>query len=391
MKTYAFLCCPLLFFAACQSTESTSDGPHFSISLPEAEADTTFDGRLLLMLSKNQDAEPRFQITDGLTTQLVFGMNVDGWATGQSVNFDTGSFGYPIAGMQDVPAGKYYVQALLHKYETFNRADGHTVKLPMDRGEGQQWNIAPGNLYSTPQLIDFDPESSTSFTISLDQEVPPIEEPEDTEYIKHVKIRSKLLSDFWGRDMYLGAHVLLPEGWAEHPDVKYPLAIFHGHFPADFGGWHTEPADTSEPCVYSERFGLDCYNHIVQQEAYDFYKIWTGPDFPRVLAIEIQHANPFYDDSYAVNSENLGPYGDAITYELIPYIEEQFRGIGEGWARFTYGGSTGGWEALAVQVKYPDEYNGCYAACPDPIDFRAYCQINIYEDQNAYYRDGDFK
>ena len=113
--------------------------------------------------------------------------------------------------------------------------------------------------------------------------------------------------------------------------------------------------------------------------------MWTGPDFPRVIAIKIQHANPYYDDSYAVNSANLGPYGDAITYELIPYIEKQFRCIGAGWSRFMYGGSTGGWEALAAQVFYPDEYNGCYAACPDPIDFRAYCLVNIYEDNNAYY------
>ena len=71
---------------------------------------------------------------------------------------------------------------------------------------------------------------------------------------------------------------------------------------------------------------------------------------PRMLIVEIQHANPYYDDSYAVNSATLGPYGDAITHELIPYIEEKFRGIGQGWSRFLYGGSTGGWEALGVQV-----------------------------------------
>ena len=110
-----------------------------------------------------------------------------------------------------------------------------------------------------------------------------------------------------------------------------------------------------------------------------------------MLIIEIQHPTPYYDDSYAVNSANQGPYGDAITHELIPYIEEQFRGIGEGWARFLYGGSTGGWEALAVQVMYPDEYNACFAACPDPIDFRAYTTVNIYEDSNAYYLASKFK
>ncbi len=165
----------------------------------------------------------------------------------------------------------------------------------------------------------------------------------------------------------------------------------HGHFPSDFRGFRTSAPDPNLKPTYSERFDVDGYNLMVQQEAYDFYKTWTGPDFPRVLAVKIQHPTPYYDDSYAVNSQAQGPYGDAITYELIPYIEEQFRGIGEGWSRFVYGGSTGGWEALAVQVKYPKEYGMCFAACPDPIDFRAYCLVNIYEDENAYYQEGTFR
>ncbi len=379
----------LVFILACDAVQDAN--PSFTVSLPDSFGDTTFDGRLLILLSSNDKNEPRFQINDGLSTQLVFGLDVEGWAPGQTITVDKAAYGYPIQALKDVPKGEYTLQALLHKYETFKRGDGHTVKMPMDRGEGQQWNRAPGNIYSSPKKINFDPSSSTDLAVEITEEIPAITPPEDTKYIKHIKIKSKLLSDFWGRDMYLGAHVLLPEGWEEHPDVKYPLAIMHGHFPSDFNGFRTTPPDTTQPCVYSARFDLDCYNRIVQQEAYDFYKMWTGPNFPRTIAIVIQHANPFYDDSYAVNSENLGPYGDALTFELIPHIEEQFRGIGEGWARFTYGGSTGGWEALAVQVKYPDEYNGCYAACPDPIDFRAYCLVNLYEDENAYYLDSEFK
>jgi hypothetical protein len=259
----------------------------------------------------------------------------------------------------------------------------------MDRGEGQQWNLAPGNIYSTPVKITL--KSGGHFKINMDKVIPEIKEPEDTEWVKHIKIKSKLLSDFWGRDMYLGAHILLPKDWDKNKNVKYPLAINHGHFPDDFSGFRTSPPDTTIPCQYSDRFKLDCYNRIEQQEAYDFYKIWSGPDFPRVIAIEIQHPTPYYDDSYAVNSACQGPYGDAITYELIPHIEQQFRGIGQGWARFMYGGSTGGWEALAAQIFYPDEYNGCFAACPDPIDFRAFTVVDIYKDKNAYWYDSDFK
>eukprot|EP01051_Picozoa_sp_SAG22_P007278 SAG22_NODE_506_length_9643_cov_5.853206_8_plen_124_part_00 len=106
------------------------------------------------------------------------------------------------------------------------------------------------------------------------------------------------------------------------------------------------------------------YNAVEQREHHGFFKSWTGPDFPRLLIVEVQHPCPYYDDSYAVNSASMGPWGDAIMTELLPAVEAKFRGIGEGWARFTYGGSTGGWEALAVQLLYPNEFNGCFAACP---------------------------
>ncbi|MCP4465003.1 MAG: hypothetical protein GY819_19600, partial [Planctomycetaceae bacterium] len=292
--------------------------------------------------------------------------------------------------LKEIPRGTYHVQALFHQYETFQRSDGHRVKLPMDRGEGQRWNRAPGNLYSTPRVLEIDPDLEQAFEIVLDQVIPPIQQPNDTKYIKHIRIQSKLLSEFWGRPMYLGAHVLLPEGYAEHPQRRYPLAIMHGHFPANLRGFRPSPPNPDLKPIFSKRFNREGYNLTVQQEAHDFYKLWTGPDFPRVLLVEIQHPNPFYDDSYAVNSANLGPYGDAITYELIPEIEKRFRGIGEGWARCLYGGSTGGWEALAAQIFYPSQYNGCYAACPDPIDFNAFTVVNIYENENAYYEKGAF-
>ena len=366
-------------------------GLQFAISFPEASSKEQLDGRLLLLVSTDSSREPRFQISEDLTTQQVFGIDVEGLRPGQEAIVGATAFGYPVRNLAQVPRGEYTVQALLHRYETFKRSDGHTVKLPMDRGEGQQWNRAPGNLYSTPQKITVDPQKSDTVKILLDKVIPPIVPPKDTKYIKHVKMQSKLLSDFWGRPMYLGANILLPEGFDSHPDARYPLAIFHGHFPADFGGFRETPPDPNLKPEYSDRFKLEGYNRIVQEQAYQFYQEWTGPNFPRMIIIEIQHANPYYDDSYAVNSANLGPYGDAITYELVPLVEKQFRAIGKGWARFMYGGSTGGWEALAAQIFYPDEYNGAWCACPDPIDFRAYTVVNIYDHKNAYRADAKWK
>jgi hypothetical protein len=363
----------------------------FEISFNEGHYNKPQDGRLLLLLSDNNEKEPRFQILDGPDTQLAFGVDVENMKPGEWIQFDHTVFGYPLKSISGIPAGEYWVQGLFHIYETFQRADGHTVKLPMDRGEGQQWNKAPGNLYSSPQKIVIHADKNDIFKIVLDQKIPPILPPKDTKYVKHVKMQSQLLSEFWGRPIYLGACVLLPEGFDEYPDVKYPLMINHGHFPHTFTDFRETPPDSNLKPEYSKRFNVEGYNLIVQQQLYEFYKEWTGPNFPRWVIIQIQHANPYYDDSYAVNSENLGPYGDAITYELIPFIEEKFRCIGESWSRFLYGGSTGGWEALAAQVMYPDEYNGCFAACPDPIDFRAYTIVNIYEHKNAYYLDSKFK
>ncbi|GGG56019.1 alpha/beta hydrolase-fold protein [Bizionia arctica] len=375
-----------VFVLACQSKSSdTSKESHISVSYSDSLNLDNLDGRLLLVLADNNEDEPRFQVAYDLKAQPIFGKNVETLKPNQDVVFSDDVFGFPYESLSNVKPGEYYAQAVLHVYETFNLSTGKTVKLPMDNGEGQQWSKSPGNLYSKPVKIKITENSVPSIHLVMDQIIPEIIEPEDTEWIKHVKIKSELLSKFWGRDMYIGAHVLLPKGFKEHPEAKYPLMVFQGHFPSDFGGFRTSPPDPNLESEYSDRFGVDGYNIIEQEEAYNFYKRWNEPDYPRFLIIQIQHPTPYYDDSYAVNSASQGPYGDALTYELIPYIEKMFRGQGEGWARFLYGGSTGGWEALAVQVKYPTEYNGCFAACPDPIDFRAYCLINIYEDENAYY------
>lgn len=382
----------LLFYLAliisCQTNPEKSKYL-FDIRFSQELSNQAQDGRLLLMISNNDANEPRFQISDGLSTQLIYGVDVHDMEPGETVKLDASVFGFPLTSTDEIAEGTYYIQALLNRYETFNLATGHSVQLPPDKGEGQKWNEKPGNFYSAPMKVQLN--QGQTFEINMDREIPPIDPPKDTKYIKHVQMKSDLLTDFWGRDMYLGANVLLPHGFEDHPEAHYPLMIFHGHFPYTFDGFSETPPDPNLKQEYSARFNITGYNKIVQEEAFNFYLNWISDNFPRYIVIEIQHANPYYDDSYAVNSANLGRYGDAITYELIPFIEDKFRGIGEPWSRFLYGGSTGGWEALAAQVMYPDAYNGCFAACPDPIDFRAYTLINIYENENAYYYQSDFK
>lgn len=327
----------------------------FVVSLPDGDSAAPVDGRMLVFISTDSSREPRFQISDGDATQQLFGIDIDGLGAGETAVVDGSAYGYPVHRMARIPAGDYWVQALLHRYETFHRSDGHVVKLPMDRGEGQQWSRAPGNLYSTPKKIHVDPAKNGEIRLTLDNEIAPLPDLPDTRYVKHVEIESERLSKFWGRPMKIGALVLLPEGWAEHPAAHYPLAVYQGHFERAVSGWRETPPDPSLPPANLDSIARYCpnghegdactrwgYPRVLQEYGYKFFEQWTGPDFPRVIMVTIQHANPYYDDSYAVNSENLGPYGDAIMYELIPYIEQHYRGIGQGWARATYGGSTGG-------------------------------------------------
>jgi hypothetical protein len=134
MKSLPFfllLCCAYLATAQTQ----------FSVSFPKSKG-ATFDGRLMLFLAKDNKSEPRFQVSDDANSQQLFGQNVDGWQADKAAIVTSAAHGYPIKSLKDFPAGEYWVQALLHKYETFKLKTGHTVKLPMDRGEGQNYRTA---------------------------------------------------------------------------------------------------------------------------------------------------------------------------------------------------------------------------------------------------------
>jgi hypothetical protein len=336
-------------------------GPRtFSVSFDPALGTAPLSGRIILMLSRTNQFSP----TENGTP--LFGITVDDLRPGQNAVFNAGAIGYPIRSLRELPAGEYYVQAYLNIYSTFHRADGHTVKLHNDQGEGQNWRRSPGNIYAEPQKIFYDPRKSGTVRIVMNKKIPPIELPRDTDWVKTIRIQSDLLTRFWGAPMYLGARVLLPKGFNDHPEAYYPVIYSHGHFSLANPG----------------RFQADDKN--------PFYQAWTAPDMPRMLLVTIQHANPYYDDSYGVNSENLGPYGDAITQELIPYVEKRFRAIAKPYARVLTGGSTGGWISLALQVWYPEFYGGTWSFFPDQVDFRKYQIVNLYEDANAYYRESQW-
>ena len=371
-----------------QAQSKFATGLRFQVTVPGATAPLT--GHLVLAIAKKPEPEPRFQLNESYTSAQGFGVDVQNLAPGTPIIVDDTTLGYPRDHLRDLDAGDYLVQAVFNVYDEFHLGSGKTVWLPPDKGEGQHWNDKPGNRFDEPVKLRLVPGKSGTITLSLDKTIPPIEDPEQaalkdpaSKRLKYVRFKSARLTQFWGRDTYLGAWILLPDGFDEHPDAHYPLVVYQNHFSRHFGvivGFRTTP-----PTPDLKGGAL-----LRAQYSYKFFQDWTSGRLPRMILINIENANPYYDDSYVVDSANVGPYGAAITEELIPEIERRYRGIGQGWARATFGGSTGGWEALAQQVFYPDFYNGSYVACPDPVDFHAYQDINLYEDANAFVRKGDF-
>jgi hypothetical protein len=337
------------------------DALRFEISFPESYSQNDLTGRMFVILARDDEREPREQV--GRYGVQLFGKDFSGLNPGETVIIDRSTLGYPVNRMMDVEPGEYYVQAVLNKYTRFDRSDGHTVWMHMDQWEGQRWMRSPGNAYSLPKKVTLDPAHSGLVSLTATEVIPPAEVPENTAWVKRIKIQSKILSEFWGHPIYIGATILLPKDYDQHPDVYYPTVYQHGHF------------SLRAPFRFSE----DLDN--------EFSGAWNSHRFPRFIAVTIQHPTPYFDDSYAVNSANNGPYGDAIHQELIPEIEKRFRCIPKSYARVLTGGSTGGWESFALQVFYPDFYGGTWSFAPDPLDFRNVEGINIYEYENAFYKE----
>jgi len=353
-------------YAAAQSL------PRVEVSFPASVHAQPITGRLLAVFTRDGKSEPRFQIGRALTTPPVFAIDVEQLLPGDSAAIDEHALGLPLASLASLPAGDYFVQALLNVYTEVHRSDGHTLWVHLDQWEGQDLSRSPGNLYSTVRKVHIDSAATLSLKLALTEVIPPVKVPADTEWVKNVKIQSKLLTRFWGCPIYVGATILLPKGYAEHPGVRYPVVYYQDHFRlgAPFGFRTTPSSDQGE------------------RHGYRFYQAWTAADFPRLIVVTFQHPTPYSDDSYAVNSANNGPYGDALMTELVPYLEEHFQLSRQPYARVLTGLSTGGWEALALQVYHPGFFGGAWVFCPDPVDFRRYTVANVYEDENAFYEPG---
>jgi len=315
----------------------------FEVSLPKTMGGVAVSGRLLVVMSAREQAHPRFSIgRTGLDAPPAIARDMALMAPGAAASIDRTAITFPIASLDALPAGEYSVQAALLVNPDLKAVD------------------APGNLSSRTIRVRLDPASKTPVRLALTERAGPETLPPDRPLVHYVKLPSPLLSRFWKRPMFLRAGIILPKDFVSEPRRRYPLWVRIGGFGSR----------------YTAAGGL-------MREGSPFQKMWLADDTQRFVAVTLDGDGP-YGDPYQVNSANNGPYGDAVTQELIPYVEQAYRCVGKPGARFLSGASTGGWVALALQVFYPDFFNGCWSASPDPVDFRAYELINIYVDTNAY-------
>ncbi len=375
----------LALFAAAPAAgaEAVRDvaGPRILVTFPASLDAGPITGRVFVILATDSVPEPRFQVGGWFGVAPLFGADVSGLKPGEAAVVGGSAAGYPVRSLAGLPEGDYYVQAVLNVYTQFHRADGHTIWAHMDHWEGQNFVVSPGNLVSSVRRVHYDPKGGP-IRIALERKLPQVKMPDDTKWVKHVKIRSEMLSKFWGHDMYLGATVLLPRDYDTETDRRYPVVFQFNHFNL------RPPFDFTTDSVALPSSLRAFMASLGRETPFQLYKQWVSDDFPRMIAVTIQHPTPYFDDSYAVNSVNNGPYGDAIRQELIPYLEQHFRMIGKPWARVLTGASTGGWIAMALQVRHPEFFGGTWVFCPDPIDFRNYQLTDIYHDANAFIAPG---
>ena len=326
------------------ATHVTAASLRFEVTLQPGLLKGPQDGRLFVILSEKNTPEPRLMLgRNGPDAPEALAVDLKALAAGRPVVLDEAAFAYPQTNLATLPAGDYFVQALFDWNPDLRLAG------------------APGNLFSSPLKTHLNPAEGGVVKLELTQQIPAETLPPDSDQIKFVRLQSKLLSDFHHRPIYLRAGIVLPHDYTNSPTRRYPLWIQIGGF--------------------GDRF--TSVRQLIGGGFRGFRTVWQAEDTPRFLLLQLDGAGPL-GDPYYVNSANNGPYGDALVKELIPYVEEKFRGIGQPRARVLSGTSTGGWVSLALQIFYPDFFNGTWSSCPDPVDFRAFELVNIYSDDIAY-------
>ena len=302
----------------------------FSVSYSKGAFDKPFSGKVFLYLNKD-NREPRSGAV-GIESFPCFAIDVKNVQPGQEVVFDDKAISYP-AVLSDLERNEYYVQAVWDR----------------DLG-GRAIAESPGNIYSKTIKVKLTKDLKKVFSIQC-TEVIPQQDFKDTKFVKELKVESPLLSAFHQRSFSLGAAVILPKSYYEQPQRKYPVIFTVFGYGGDY---HTRSGDTI---------------------------LRSSLDSLETITVYLD-GNCRLGHSVYANSDNNGPWGDALVKEFIPELEKQYRCDG---ARLLRGHSSGGWTVLWLQTHYPTTFTACWSSSPDPVDFRDFQKINLYEGDNLYY------
>lgn len=321
----SILLCLIPAIAPAQQASSLA----FEVTLDPKVSAAPCTGRLHVVLTATKDREARLGI-NWFKPEPAFAIDVKEWKPGTTRMLTNDAVGYPVT-LDKLEKKTYSIQAV----------------LDVDKGWSRHYGTSPGNYYSKPVSMSLDPAMSGTVKLTLDQVVPE-RAFKETERVKLVEVESKLLTKFHGKRIVLHAGVVLPKGYAE-TTKKYPVVY---EIPG-FGGNHHMAFGRAE-------------RDATAIGGVDFLYVVLDPD------CSLGH-HVFAD------SANNGPCGQALIEELIPQIEKKFRALGRSEGRFVTGHSSGGWSSLWLQVTYPDFFGGVWSTSPDPVDFRDFQRINLYQ------------
>lgn len=322
----------LLAFFRSPIQAQTSDWD-ISLSFSEKALKKPFTGRVYLFFSKSDRSLPRGQ--NWFKPEPVVAIDVEKWQADTPLSFPNKHLGHPYK-LSEIPNGDYFVWGI----------------MDLNLGDDRSFSTASGNPYSQPKKVSIDGKTPIKVALTIDQVYvsPAFKE---TNRVKHVKIPSKILSKFHDRNVHMEAAVILPKDFNQ-ARRKYPVIY---SIPG-FGGSHFSALALANRNP----------NDVAGEE----------------MLYVVLNPNCRWGHHVFADSVNNGPWGEALTKELIPHIEKTYRGIGEPYGRFVTGHSSGGWSSLWLQVAYPTFFGGVWSTAPDPVDFRDFQRVNIYQDDNIF-------
>jgi len=310
-----------------------SNAQTFDVSFKEDLLKENFSGNILLYLSK-ENKTPK-DVFVGLDLIPAYRIVVNNLKPNEVATFNDNAISYPVE-LSNIERGSYYAQVVFDR----NLGDSNI-------------GTSSGNLYSESIQVNLTKDFDAVFKLEAEKMISPITFKE-TEYLKELSVKSKLLSDFHGKDIFVNAAIGLPEGYYENPNRKYPVIY------SIFG------------------FGANYKLHSAKGK-YKFTNLGEQP----VIVVYLDGNCSEGHSTYA-NSDVNGPWGDALVKEFIPALNEKYQ---TNKANLLFGHSSGGWTSLWLQINYPKVFSGTWSSAPDQVDFRNYQNKNIYETKNMFYDD----